>query len=98
MTDVYEPAAYRGILTDGTGMVDPGMIAWPWDDIGATDFEWPADPNAFQLATRTFTPDDVEAIGVAGPEGGLTGLLVSGPGDGKLYSLALRPLLPDDAE
>ena len=31
-------------------------IAWPWEDIAATDFEGPADPNAFQLATRTLTP------------------------------------------
>ena len=40
------PTAYRGILIDGTGMVDPGMIAWPWDDIKPADFKGPADPNA----------------------------------------------------
>ena len=51
VTDVYAPTAYRGILMDGTGMVDPGIIAWPWTDIAPTDFKGPADPNAFQLAT-----------------------------------------------
>ena len=51
VTDVYAPTAYRGILMDGTGMVDPGIIAWPWADIAPSDFKGPADPNAFQLAT-----------------------------------------------
>jgi hypothetical protein len=97
-TDVYQPAAYRGILMDGTGMVDPNIIAWPWDDIQPADFKGPADPNAFQLATRTLTPEDVAALGVENPEGGFTGLLMNGPADGKLYSFSLRPLLPDDVE
>ena len=97
-TDVYQPAAYRGILMDGTGMTDPNVIAWPWEDIQPSDFEGPADPNAFQLATRTLTPEDVAALGVDGPEGGFTGLLITGPDDGKLYSFSLRPLLRDDTE
>ena len=81
---------------DGTGMADPNVIVWPWKDIEPTDFVGPADPNAFQLATRTLTPEDVAALGVDGPEGGFSGLLISGPEDGKLYSFSLRPLLPDD--
>ena len=97
-TDIYEPTAYRGILMDGTGMVDPAVIAWPWPDIEPSDFKGPADPNAFQLATKTLTPDEVAALGIRDPEGGFTGLLISGPGDGKQYSFSLRPLLPDDAE
>lgn len=96
-TDVYAPAAYRGILMDGTGMVDPGIIAWPWTDIAPSDFKGPADPNAFQLAQRTLTPEEVEALGVEVPEGGFQGLLISGP-DGKTYSFSLRPLLPDETE
>ena len=96
-TDVYAPTAYRGILMDGTGMVDPGIIAWPWTDIAPSDFKGPADPNAFQLAQRTLMPEEVEALGVQDPEGGFQSLLISGP-DGKTYSFSLRPLLPDETE
>lgn len=98
VTDVSVPTAYRGIIMDGTGMEDPNVIAWPWEDIKPSDFKGPADPNAFQLATRTLMPDEVAALGVEAPEGGFTGLLIRGPDDGKLYSFSLRPLLPDDAE
>jgi len=97
-TDVYMPAAYRAVLMDGTGFVVPDVLTWPWKDIQPGDFVGPADPNAFQMATRTLTPDEVAGLGVDGPEGGFQGMVVSGPGDGKLYSLTLRPLLPDETE
>lgn len=97
-TDVYSPAAYRGVLMDGTGMVVPDVRAWPWKDIKPADFVNPADPNAFQRATRTMTPEEVANLGVDGPEGGFGGMVLSGPGDGKLYSLAVRPLLPDETK
>jgi hypothetical protein len=97
-TDVYAPKTYRGVLMDGTGMVVPDVMAWPWKDIGPADFTGPADPNAFQMATRALTADDVAALGVDGPEGGLQGMVIRGPADGKLYSFALRPLLPDETE
>ena len=97
-TDVYRPAASRAILMDGTGMVVPDVRAWSWKGIAPTDFKAPADPNAFQAATKTLTPDDVAAIGIKDPEGGFSNLILNGAGDGKLYSLALRPLLPDETE
>ena len=97
-TDVYEPTAYRGVLMDGTGMVVPDARTWPWKDIKPADFAGPADPNAFQIATRTLTPAEVAVLGVDGPEGGFQGMITSGPGDGKLYSLAVRPLLPDETQ
>lgn len=97
-TDVYLPVAYRAVLMDGTGFVVPDVVAWPWKDIKPGDFAGPADPNAFPMATRTLTPDEVASLGVDGPEGGFGGMVVSGPGDGKLYSLTLRPLLPDETE
>lgn len=97
-TDVFKPAAYRGILTDGTGMIVPDVAAWPWSSITPVDFTGPSDPNAFQMATRTLTPDDVAALGVKEPEGGFTGLVIHGPADGKLYLFVLRPLLPDETE
>ena len=95
---MYQPTAYRGILMDGTGMVVSDVVAWPWEDLKPSDFKGPADPNAFQLATRTLTPEQVEAVGVDGPEGGFQGAIINGPGDGKLYSFAARPLLPGETE
>jgi hypothetical protein len=97
-TDVYLPTAYRGILMDGTGMVVPDIRIWPWKDLKPTDFAAPADPNGFQVATRTLTPAEVADLGIADPEGGLQGLILNGAGDGKLYSFALRPLLPDETQ
>jgi hypothetical protein len=47
------------------------------------------------LMTRTLTPADIATLGIDGAGGGLQGLtLQSGA---KLYSFALRPLLPDEA-
>jgi hypothetical protein len=46
--------------------------------------------------TRTLTAADVEAIGIDGVGGGFSGLFLET--DGKLYSFALRPLLPDESE
>jgi len=94
-TQVYAPERYRGILMEGFAG-DPGAKAWPWNDTQPSDFAMPADPNAFQMATRVLTVAQVEALGIRPYEGGFQGLTVSGPGDGKLYSLSLRPLLPDD--
>jgi len=96
-TDVYAPVAFRAILMDGTGMVVPDVRTWPWTTIGPSDFKGPTDPNAFQMATRTLTPDEVAALKVAEPEGGFSGMILNGP-DGKVYSLAVRPLLPDESE
>ena len=70
-TDVYKPAAYRGILMDGAAA--PDQKPWPWADIKPADFPFPADPNVFQLAQRVLTPADVEELGFDGAEGGFTG-------------------------
>jgi hypothetical protein len=95
-TDVYAPAGYRAILMDGTGQV--GAVAWPWTTLKPADFSFPADPNAFQLGTKTITQADVDALGLGAVPGGFQGMVVSGPSDGKTYALALRPLLPDETE
>ena len=46
------------------GQPAPDPIAWPWTDIKPTDFAFPADPNAFQLATHALTPAQVGATAV----------------------------------
>ena len=96
-SDVYEPAAYRGILMerDANGVVPR---AWPWPTIKLTDF---VDPNAaaggIRLPHRTMAPDEIAALGIKDFSGGLQNVVVKGP-DGKTYGFLLRPLLADEKE
>jgi hypothetical protein len=92
----YVPTAYRGIFFDGAGIVEPGAIEWPWDDIAPADFAPDADPNGLQFPHRTMTPADVDALGFTGYEGGLQNVTLLGPED-TTHSFSLRPLLPDEA-
>ena len=93
----YVPTAYRGVLSDASGAQGVRVRAWPWIDLAPADFKRPADPNVMQMRTRVLTPDEVRAVGVDGSESGIVGgTFLRGP-DGTLYSLALRPLLPDEA-
>jgi hypothetical protein len=94
-TSVYEPTSYRGVLMDATGIQAPDVRAWPWPDLKVTDFVTDADPNGLQLPHRTLTSADVEKLGVKDFQGGFQGLVLTGS-DKKLYTLSLRPLLPDD--
>ncbi|TME10556.1 MAG: hypothetical protein E6I65_08425 [Chloroflexi bacterium] len=87
---VYQPTAYRGVLTK-IDQVNGPVAAWPWPDVAPTDFL--AGQNEF-LMTRTMTPAEVAVLGIQGIEGGLIGLNVQKAG--KAYSFALRPLLPDE--
>jgi hypothetical protein len=44
------------------------------------------------------TPDELAPLALPDVSGGAQGIYLQGPGDGKLYSFALRPLLPGEAE
>lgn len=92
----YEPAAYRGVLADASGAQGVRIREWPWPAIDLAEFTLPADPNVLQLRTRLLTPAEVEAIGVAGSAAGIVGGAFFRAPDGQTYSLALRPLLPDE--
>jgi hypothetical protein len=94
-TDLYAPDRYRAILLEGQPGA-PDQRAWPWKGITVGDFVADSDPNGFQLPARVLSVADVEVLGVAPYKGGFTGMPLVGPGDGKIYSLSLRPLLPDD--
>jgi len=94
-TDIYQPTDYRAILMDGSAT--PGQVDWPWTDLKPSDFAFPADPNAFQQATRVLTQAQVDALGLKDVQGGFQGLTIVSPDGGKSYSLSLRPLLPDES-
>jgi hypothetical protein len=94
-TDMYAPQRYRGILLEG----QPGAAdqkAWPWPEVKPAEFVSNGDPNAMPLPARVMTPAEIEGLGIKPFEGGLIGLPLAGPGDGKFYTLSVRPLLPDD--
>jgi hypothetical protein len=40
--------------------------------------------------------EEIEVLGIEPFEGGIQGLTLLGPDDGKVYSFSLRPLLPDE--
>jgi hypothetical protein len=88
----YVPAAYRGILIPVDQPFGP-IVAWPWPTISPDEFK-SGDNEFFQ--TRVLTPLEVDALGIPGAAGGLQGLALQK--DGKVYTFALRPLLPDEAK
>jgi hypothetical protein len=95
-SDPYVPTAYRGVLTEATGVAGVPVRDWPWPALKVSDFTLPKDPNVLQQATRTLTPDEVAALKVEGSQNGIAGGIWVRATDGKLYSLVVRPLLPDE--
>ena len=94
-TSVYEPAGYEASLIESPGMVAPDVVAWPWDDLTIADFKPGADPNGLSFPHATLTADQAAELGVKDYQGGFFGLPLKGSDD-KLYTVALRPVLPDD--
>ncbi len=96
-TAVYVPERYRGILLEGQPGA-PDQKSWPWKDIKPSDFVNAGDPNAMPLPAHVMTAAEVASLGIDPFQGGFVGLPLAGPGDGKVYSLNVRPLLPDDSK
>jgi hypothetical protein len=94
-TDAYVPEQYRGVLLESPGMQAPDLRAWPWADLTVADFKPAADPNGLQFPHRSMTPAEIDQLDVTDYEGGFQGLPLQGTDD-KLYTMSLRPLLPDD--
>ena len=90
--------AYRGVILEQQGIEGVPVREWPWVDIQPSDFAFPANPDALQQGTRTLTPEEAAAVGVPGFENGImSGVYLRAP-DGKVYSLVIRPLLPDETK
>jgi hypothetical protein len=89
----WTPDRWRGVLA-------PDAIErprdWPWPNIAPADFLQHLEPGAPQFPVRTMTPGEVDALGFDAISGGFSGLDLAGP-DGRTYTFALRPLLPDEA-
>jgi hypothetical protein len=85
----YKPERYRASLLQQEGA--PAAKAWPWPEIKTSEF---GDPKTGELAHR-ITQEQLERVAPGRAGGGAVGLIVKGT-DGKTYSLAIRPLLPDE--
>jgi hypothetical protein len=95
-SDPYKAVAFRGVILEQQGLQGVQIGDWPWVDIKPSDFKMPADANALQQGTKTLTPAEASAVGVDGFENGISGGVFLKASDGKVYSLVLRPLLPDE--
>jgi len=94
----YEPAAYRAVLTPADGLQGVTFTEWPWTDLAPADFTLPEDPMALQQGKAVISPAQAAAVGVDGFEGGIPGGVYIRDGEGRTYTLALRPLLPGETE
>ncbi len=92
----YEAAAYRAVILEQQGLQGVQVRDWPWTDIGRADFAFPGDPNALRQGTKVLTPAQAAAVGVDPYQNGIASGVWLRADDGKVYSLVLRPLLPDD--
>lgn len=90
--ETYQPAQYRGMLTQvWEGATDP-VVAWPWPDLSPDAFVGPADGIATYAG---LTPEQVAAVTPV-PSGGITNIRLSEP-DGSESYLSVRPLLPGES-
>lgn len=90
----YQPDRFRASLLEG-GFVEGPSRPWPWPTFGPGDFAMFDDGTGFGFPSRVLSGLEVSLLGVEGPEGGLSGIVLAGP-DGTTYALGLRPLLPDE--
>jgi hypothetical protein len=96
-TDEWAPDRYRATLLDGFAGERP-PTSWPWADLRPADFTAAPDPNAMPMPTHTLTATQAAALGITPFQGGFQNLRLVAPDKSKLYSLALRPLLPDETK
>jgi len=90
--DLFQPAAYRGMLTEvWEGATDP-IVPWPWADVTLEDFLAP-EGNIARYAE--LTPEQLAAVTPV-PSGGITTIRLQAPDDSQWYFSA-RPLLPDES-
>ena len=98
-TDVYQPDAFRAVLTPRDP--DPSIKAagWPWSTIKPADFKEGVNDGSggVVLPHRTLTAAEVAQLGLNDVAGGFVNLALAGQ-NGKTYALTLRPLLPGEAE
>lgn len=90
---MYEPSQYLVAIIEATPeQGEP--TEWPWSDVAVDDFVGQGETSWRRDAI--LTSEQVAEVTEV-PSGGLMGRIVEDP-DGKLWSIALRPLLPHEGE
>ncbi len=92
----YEVTAYRGVILEQQGLTGVQIRDWPWADLAPADFTLPADANTLPQGTKTLTPEQVAVLGIEPYQNGILSGVWLRADDGKVYSLVVRPLLPDE--
>jgi hypothetical protein len=92
----YVATAYRGVILEQQGLQGVKIADWPWADLKPSDFKLPADANSLQQGTAILTPEQAAAVGVEPYENGISSGVFVKASDGKVFSLVIRPLLPDE--
>ncbi len=93
----WDPAAYRSMLIDASGVTGVKVRAWPWKDISQAEFRLDRAANGLQMRRRVLAPAQAASLGVTGFEGGILSGFYVRLDDGTTATLAVRPLLPDEA-
>lgn len=89
--ELYQPTAYRGMLTEVWEGATGPIVPWPWDDVTLEDFLAPQG-NVARYAE--LTPEQVAAVTTV-PSGGVATIRLQAPDDSQWY-LSVRPLLPGE--
>ena len=90
---LYDPSHYLVALFEA----QPGQgeaIEWPWPELTVDD--WTSEGDATWRRDAILTREQVEAVTEV-PSGGAMSIFVEDD-EGNLWSVALRPLLPDEGE
>jgi hypothetical protein len=93
-TDEYSPRAWRAVLVESQGVPANGKT-WPWPDLAPSDFKPSAGDPGSTWPAHTLDAKQVAALGLGELKGGMVGYIVGAP-DEKVYSIPIRPLLPDE--
>ncbi len=91
----YVVERWRGVLMEAGMGPAAAPVAWPWDDLTPADFKQ-ADPNGVAFASRVLTAEEVAALELGDVAGGIQNVPLLGPDGRTGYTLALRPLFPDE--
>ncbi len=93
-TSEYQPTAWRVALIESGG-VPTRVVAWPWKDLAPTDFAAADNAGASGFPVRVMSAKELAVLDLGDLKGGVQGLYAEAS-DGKIYSIGVRPLLPDE--
>jgi hypothetical protein len=92
---LYFPTRFRASLLEGGLGGDGVPRPWPWPTFGPEGFATVDQGDGFGFPSRAIGGLEMSLLGVEKPEGGVSGISLRAP-NGTVYSLGIRPLLPDE--